>query len=208
MPNDPAATLYDNPASTAAPLPDNAPAAGNSLLSAEPEASEAGALYGPGDPLPELPIPDDIRAARQADQSRALYGAQGRYRGDIPDPEGEVEGMTAPMARAVTAELREMAHDVDASSADVRALSQAVAQAAKQAPSDEQRGAWRQEAQQLLRERYGERAGRVIEDARKLVAQDPRRAALLNANGIGDNPQVVLAVAEMAHRARTAGKLQ
>ena len=44
--------------------------------------------------------------------------------------------------------------------------------------------------------------------ARAFIAQDPRRAKILDNKGLGDHPDTVLMVARLARQARMQGKLK
>lgn len=75
-------------------------------------------------------------------------------------------------------------------------------------PSDEQRIAWRKEALKRAHGEYGEQAESMLNDARRFVAADPKRAAMVARNGVGDHPDMVLTLIELARRARRDGRLR
>ena len=126
-------------------------------------------------------------------------GSPGNGGGRVPIPE--------PVQRAALAELREMAADVAMSNDDVRAL-QSIARQIPEAPSDADRIAWREQAVTRLNETYGNGAAQAFRDARAFIAQDPRRAKILDNKGLGDHPDTVLMVARLARQARMQGKLK
>ncbi|HMM76842.1 MAG TPA: hypothetical protein PJ986_14115 [Gammaproteobacteria bacterium] len=68
--------------------------------------------------------------------------------------------------------------------------------------TDEQRLAWRREAEDRLHGAYGDRWQEVHALARRWVARDPQVADWLTATGAGDHPDLVEAVAEIAWQKR------
>lgn len=169
------------------------------------------ALYGEGEELPTAVIPENIRAMREADGARQMYSPQGTYASVLPDDlwssDETAKAIPEPVQRAALAELREMAADVAMSNDDVRAL-QSIARQIPEAPSDADRIAWREQAVTRLNETYGNGAAQAFRDARAFIAQDPRRAKILDAKGLGDHPDTVLMVARLARQARMQGKLK
>lgn len=77
-----------------------------------------------------------------------------------------------------------------------------------EAPSEETRTQWRDQAVQRLNETYGKDAKQALADAAKFVQADPRRARMLDHNGAGDHPDAVLLFARLARQARVQGKLK
>ncbi|WP_398307375.1 hypothetical protein [Zoogloea sp.] len=169
------------------------------------------AFYGKPEEVPAVEVPENIKAMREADGLRALYSPQGSYASVLPDDlwagDETAKAIPEPVQRAALAELREMAADVAMSHDDVRAL-QSIARQIPEAPSDADRIAWREQAVTRLNETYGNSAAQAFRDARAFIAQDPRRAKLLDAKGLGDHPDTVLMVARLARQARIQGKLK
>lgn len=75
-------------------------------------------------------------------------------------------------------------------------------------PNNEQRIAWRKESIKRAHAEFGEQAESMLNDARRFVAADPKRAAMVARNGVGDHPDMVLAVVEMARRAKRDGRFK
>lgn len=67
--------------------------------------------------------------------------------------------------------------------------------------------AWRNDARTALQVEYGVNADQVLDDARRLVRQDPQLHDLLDRTQLGSNPKVVLAIARRARALRQKGKL-
>ncbi len=169
------------------------------------------AFYGQPEELPAVEIPENIKALREADRVRQMYSPQGTFAEVLPDDlwasDETAKDIPVPVQRAAIAELREMAADVAMSKDDVRAL-QSIARQIPQAPTDAERTTWREQAITRLNETYGDGAAQAFRDARAFIAQDPRRAKILEAKGMGDHPTAVLMVARLARQARMQGKLK
>lgn len=216
-----AATFYDATPAASAPsqLYDTAAAEPARAIEDIPPAPQAArtqeereqAFYGKPEAPPAIDIPENIKALRGADGTRKMYSPQGTYAAVLPDDlwasEESAKDIPEPVQRAAIAELREMAADVAMSNDDVRAL-QSIALQIPEAPSDADRIAWREQAITRLNETYGNGAAQAFRDARAFIAQDPRRAQILDAKGLGDHPDTVLMVARLARQARMQGKLK
>jgi hypothetical protein len=59
---------------------------------------------------------------------------------------------------------------------------------------------WAPEARKLLSSEFGGNADRVLAEARKLVAADPKLAAFLDDTGLGNHPRIVALAARAAWR--------
>lgn len=160
----------------------------------------------------ESNLPDAVRELREADPNRRLYSAQKTYASDLPDADFEAvvgkegpDGKPFTQERAVQAatEWREIAADLELSTADVRELVPVF----KNPPTPEQQAANRSASLQWLVAEHGDRAAHVLELARALVARDPRTAALLDFGG-GDDPRVVKKIVASALRQAASGKLK
>ena len=136
------------------------------------------------------------------------YSPQATFRHDIPDPTEPVLGMTMEQQRADAAHLRELAADLGANSVEARMLGSIARSTRNEPPSSEQRIAWRKESLKRAHGEYGEQAESMLNDARRFVAADPKRAAMVARNGVGDHPDMVLTLIELARRARRDGRLR
>lgn len=147
-------------------------------------------------------IPDEIQAQRDADEARKLYSPQVALAKAIPDNLfANVEGMDEATQSAVVTELRELAGDVGFTAEDITTVTAAMSNPPQ---TEEERIASREKAVQLLNEHFGQGAKQAWLDARAYVAADARRAAILQR--AGDDPRVVLRVAQLARQAKTNRK--
>lgn len=149
--------------------------------------------------------PDNIRELREADLARRMFSPQKSLADAIPDPDPLEAGDALEQHKAIAAELREMAADAGIGTLDIPEFKAAAREARTATP--EQRAGWRGQASAALRQQYGKEAEAVLNDARRLVARDPRAGMVLDAMGVGDHPRVVMKLAELARRERLAGRL-
>lgn len=220
-----ATSLYPSMQPPAAPEAPPPPAAGVSaphymqdIVEPEPvklEAStpeeKAATLYAKPE-VAEIEIPDSIKAEREADPLRAMYAPEKQF-GDtinertVFDDKEAAKQFTPEVQRAAVKELANMAADVGMTNGDVNTFV-TVLRNTREAPSEETRTQWREQAVQRLNETYGKEAKQALADATKFVQADPRRARMLEAKGAGDHPDAVLLFAKLARQARTAGRLK
>lgn len=172
-------------------------------------------LYGEEEAVAMPDLPDDIKALREADQERKLYSAQGVFKYVVPDQLFEDENglsdlppeMTPAVKSAAIAEVREICCDLGMRAQDAsnfRALGASI----KEAPTDEQRVAWREQAVEDLNREYGQDAKQALRDAARFAQRDPRLAKALEHNARGDHPGVVLMLARLARQARARGQFK
>lgn len=162
------------------------------------------------EPAPEqhAGIPDEIKQLREQDADRKMFGAQSML-GDIPIEEAFAEvDVPDEVKSAAAAEFREIATDVGLSSPEAKMVLSEFRAALASPPTLEARAAGVAEAQRQLAAKYGEDVPQVLADARALVARDPRVAQLLERSGLGDDPKMIMRMAELGRRARIAGKLK
>ena len=190
---------------TATPAPAAAePAADDTNTSTEGAADDAPAVEITVDAI-KAAIPKEVLKAREADGARKLFGNAAELAEVLPDSAFEGDGISSEVAAVLGGEVRAMAGDMGLDIVDVDQFRGALAEVRESPPTDEQRVANREQIVAALNEAYGEQAYRAWLDARAYVAVDPRRAALLAP--IGDSPEVVLRVVELARQARRDGKL-
>lgn len=167
------------------------------------------AMYADGEPI-TLDVPDNIKALREADELRAIYGAQGQFSQAMPDTildEVDNAAALAPeMRQAVVTEVREMATDLGMSVADITNLKSLGN--VFEAPTNEQISDWQSQAIDGLKREYGDDWKKALEDANSLIKRDPRLKVLMNQNGRGNHPAVVSMFAKLGRQARVAGRLK
>lgn len=180
-------------------------------LEASTPEEKAETLYATPE-VAEIEIPEAIKAERAADSTRGLYDPAKTFGDTInertvfPDPVA-AEQIAPELQRAVVKELAEMATDVGMNNGDVRTM-QTVFSNVTEAPTEEARVQWREQAVQRLNETYGKDAAQALRGAAKFVQADPRRARMLDHNGAGDHPDAVLLFARLARQARLQGRLK
>ena len=202
-----AAALYGNSAAPQQPAtPEQA--GGNEEEQTKPRTQEelAAAIYGPkddGEPLD--PVPEEVAALRD-DPLRRMYPAQVNLQEAIPDQLfTSVEGVEEQAGRKVARELREMAADLDLGRGEVQTLRSRAAFVHEHKPDP---AAQREAAVEALNREFGNGAKQALRDARALLQRDPRTAKIIEAMGVGDDPQVVLMIARAARQQRVAGKFK
>lgn len=198
----PVSTPAPTPAAVAAPAP--APTATQEADEPAPNTDDAQPAAITAEAIAAA-VPDAIREARENDQLRKLYSPQTEHSSSIPDNAFVTESIDATTSKAIAVELREMAGDMGARAADVQTLTTAMREATANPLTDEQRIEAREQAVQMLNAEFNDHARQALIDARKFVAADPRRAALLEK--VGDDPRVVLTVARLARAAKARGQL-
>ena len=160
----------------------------------------------------EIEIPDAIRELRDADQSRAMFSPHLTYADSIPDSMlGEFDGISdlpEESQVAIIREAREMAADLGYSQADLTTIQRVERSIREAAPTDDVRADWREQAVQKLNQEFGMGAAQALRDAQALVARDPRLARVIDADGRGDHPDLILTFARLARRARAEGRLK
>lgn len=140
---------------------------------------------------------------------RKLYGAQTTYAGvDFESALGPALDLPENVKDAVAHEWREMAMDLGASVSETREFLAHAQHVAANPVSDEQAATWRQQASEQLYRTYGQDTQRVLEDARKLIARDPRVARILDHSRLGDRPETVMLFARLAQQERKKGRLK
>lgn len=150
-------------------------------------------------PVADPNAPDNIKALRDADQGRKLYGAQGAYSGTLPaDVLTGVESTDEGTKSAAVAVWNEIFYDLGVDVQDVNQFVLLAKQTRANPPDAKTIAEWQTEANRRLKERYGDSAGKALSAAKGLVFRDPRVAGMLDRTGIGNHPDVVLRFARLA----------
>lgn len=195
-------TLYGDSAQPNAQQPDAQQPGTNST-----DTDLAAVLY-PEDP--ELPpvesVPDAVKELRVSDRDRVVFGAQQTY-ADVPTEDVFSHPDINDTDRArVGAEVREMFMDNGLTPLEAQQVLD-IAKDATTRPDADTATAWATEAHAQLKERYGDEAPQMLDLARKLVARDPRTAAILEQSGLGNHPRMVMLAVEAARRAQARGQI-
>lgn len=196
---DPAARLFGGP--DAEPAPEEA---------RQPRTDEElqAVLY----PEPEKPaalaeVPPEVRELRDLPERR-MFSAQEMLSEAVPDPtdeQCEAQGVDPEAARHGMVELREMFADLELGKLDVRDL-RTRAETLRDTPVDTI--AQREAAVEALNREFGQGAYQAWQDARALVARDPRVGKVIETMGLGDDADTIVLLAKKARSQRVAGKLK
>lgn len=181
--------------------PQAAPAAPTLATGAQPPAET---------PQVQVIIPTDVRALREADTDRVMFSAQKMYESAIPDDlfdPDSVESELSPEAQAaVIGEYREMAADCGLSNTEVSQLqARILAQRANPVPNAVQQA----EAVRRLESAFGANgAEQALAAANRLLDRDPRIKEMIKAWGVGNDPDTIVMVAQVARREQARGRLK
>lgn len=170
------------------------------------EEQAAQSLYGKEAEDETLaPVSAEVAELREMPERR-MYSAQVTLREAIPDQEfANVEGIDEKAGNKAVRELRELAADLDFGPREIQTLR---ARAAFVSTSKPDVSMQREAAVDALNREFGQGAKQALRDARAMLQRDPRTAKVIEAMGLGDDPEVVLLVARAARSQRAAGKLK
>ena len=196
----------------------------NTLLNAGTTAPASAAPAGPNSDAATRLYPDAPKAAApRADASPAekLYpGASGFGKTsprDVIAPEANaLDGLAVALSPgATTAELKAEAAKYGTTFAavgfhkdDVRMLTNAISAADRAPMTGDQIRVNRITYNDALRKEYGRDFDRVWAASKALVKSDARFGALLNRGNAGENPRIVMRIAEIAQSALVSGRLK
>ncbi|WP_301101092.1 hypothetical protein [Propionivibrio sp.] len=193
--------LYGKPAADPTQQPaDDAP------IVKRTDAELATAMYPePEEPVVLDPVPPDVAAIRD-DIARRLYSAQDTFAEAIPDKVfANVAGLDPAAGRKTAAELREISADLDLAPQDVQKLRERITYVQTNQPTV---AAQWDETVSLLNAEYGTDAKQALRDARALLRRDPRAARVIEAMGLGNDPQTVMIIARRARSAKGTGRIK
>ncbi|SEI96364.1 hypothetical protein [Paraburkholderia diazotrophica] len=153
-------------------------------------------------------IPDAIRELRD-DPLRRMFGAQGTF-AQVPLEEGMQNiGLQPDTVKAIATEFREVFADLGASPDDAKQLVIFAAQHNANMPVDNAADArLAASAADALVRQYGSEADSALRDAQRFVARDPRLGRMLDETRLGNDPQTVLKVVQLARSAKMRGELK
>jgi hypothetical protein len=169
----------------------------------DPAQTVADRLYPAPAELKKEDLPPALAELRN-DPLRRIYDAEKSYRGSGISTLFEGQATAPNEVRAWS----EVFADHDASHDEASTLVHLVRTVKASPPTDEVVTKWGQDAVAQLKAQYGDRAGGMLADARRLVAGDPRVADLLMESGLGSHGQVVSMFIEKAASLRAAGRLK
>lgn len=151
--------------------------------------------------------PYAVQQARNEDSARRMFSATKAY------SDSEVDWLLPDAATlseadrpAVLNELKEVAADYELSASELGQIRNWASIQKRDKPDAAKQQA---EGRKRLAERYGKhRADQVLEDVRKLVGRDPRFSRLLDNHRLGDDPDLLMMMAEKAQSMRNRGKFR
>lgn len=159
---------------------------------------------------PEAAPNAEVAALRNAVKAqRTLYPDQNQY-GD--DTLTDLARATSPAGSDRSTgqqkvEWASVARDIGLNGNDLSTLAGYAAAYTQAPPTAEERRANELSTIRQLRMTYGPQFDGVFEDAKALVARDPRFMEYLNRTGLGSHPKVVMRIAELGITARGRGQL-
>tara|TARA_R110000851_G_scaffold165169_2_gene309945 strand:+ start:154950 stop:155642 length:693 start_codon:yes stop_codon:yes gene_type:complete len=154
-------------------------------------------------------VPSEVQALRDGDSDRAMFSPQKTYESAIPDDIFDAESVESELPpetqAAVLYEYRELAADHGLSHTEIGRLHQRIlAQRNDPAPPEQQQA----QALQRLSEVYGPDVQEALADANRLLDRDPRTKNAIKAWGLGNDPETIVLVAQVARREKARGRLK
>lgn len=150
------------------------------------------------------PVPDAIRELRD-DPLRRMFSPQGTFAGvQLEDAMKDVAA--APeLKTAAAAEYREIFADFGASPQDAHELVDTARRFGAEPMSAERDASNTNAAIEVLNQHFGNDAKAALADAQQMIARDPRLVRMLDASRLGNDPQTVLKIAQLARSAKMRG---
>lgn len=158
-------------------------------------------------PAPLAEVPPEVKELRDLPERR-MFSAQDTFSEAIPDLGDEAckqQDADPAAVRQGMAEMRELAADLDLGVPEVQTLRQ---RAGKLSESPVETITQRESAVEALNREFGNGAYQAWQDARALVARDPRVGKVIEALGLGDDADTIVMLARKAHSQRAAGKFK
>lgn len=123
--------------------------------------------------------------------------------------QGMLEALATPdEAKAAVEDWWPVFGRYELSTAESEALVSAGLSVHNEPATQQQLSDWAADTREQLRAEYGDRAGVVLDAARRMIARDQPLKAYLDRTGLGNHPRVALAMARSADRFVKAGKLK
>lgn len=155
-------------------------------------------------------VPPEIAELRKADQS-------GRMFADSPVPQATLKALETAVDRmapdtdsavraATVSEWAAIGTDLGLGHGDVAQIAELAVRDGPRAHG--MAAAWQRQADVDLGRVFGSEKAAALQDARRLVARDPRLHRMLDATGLGNHPVVVVRLAQQARALRAAGRLK
>ncbi|MFM0513095.1 hypothetical protein [Paraburkholderia sp. RL17-373-BIF-A] len=149
-------------------------------------------------------LPPAIAELRD-DPLRRMFGAQGTYASVQLEESMKDVALDPAIKTAAATEFREIFADLGASPQDARELVDAAARCTAEPMTTERDASNKNAAIELLSQHFGNDAKSALADAVQMIARDPRLSRMLDQTRLGNDPQTVLKVAQLARSAKMRG---
>lgn len=154
---------------------------------------------------PLVDVPDAIKTLRD-DPLRRMFSPQGSF-ASVQLEESMADLALDPAIRtAAAAEFREIFADIGASPQDAKELVDTASRFHAEPMTPERDATNTNAAIQILNEHYGTDAKAALATAHEMIARDPRIAKILDASRLGNDPQTVLKIVQLARSAKQRGE--
>lgn len=153
---------------------------------------------------PKAEVPDAIRELRD-DPLRRMFSPQGTYASVQLEAAMKDVAADPEIKAAAAAEFREIFADIGASPQDAHELVDAATRFTAEPMTAERDASNTNAAIQLLNEHFGNDAKSALAAAQQIIARDPRIARMLETSRLGNDPQTVLKIAQLARSQRARG---
>ncbi|CAN7429090.1 hypothetical protein LJR034_002638 [Caballeronia sp. LjRoot34] len=150
-------------------------------------------------------LPPEVAKLRDTPERR-LFSAQGSFASVQLEAAMKDVALDSAVKTAVAAEYRENFADFGASPQDARELVDAASRFGAEPMTADRDIANTNSAIQILNEHYGTDAEAALATAQEMIARDPRIARMLDATRLGNDPQTVLKIVQLARSAKTRGE--
>jgi hypothetical protein len=154
--------------------------------------------------------PDASPSVDREAAANVLYGDPAiNHRDSLREVEtAALQSLATPeQAAAMASQVAPVLGQYAASDQHAKGYTAAIAQVIRQPATAEQAAEWAQQSKQWLRDEFGDDAGRVLEDVRRMVKADPKLAKHLQSTRLGDHPAAARLLATAAIARRKAGRL-
>lgn len=171
------------------------------------DASIAERMWGDKEaPAPQLAeVPDAIKTLRD-DPLRRMFSPQGSFASVQLEESMAHLSLDPAVKTAAAAEFREVFADFGASPQDAKELVDTVTRFGAEPMTTERDATNTNSAIQILNEHYGTDAKAALATAQEMIARDPRIARMLDTTRLGNDPQTVLKLVQLARSAKMRGE--
>ncbi|TDY25755.1 hypothetical protein B0G81_6238 [Paraburkholderia sp. BL6665CI2N2] len=194
--------LFGKSSVTSAPAEQSTP-----VEAAKPaEATQAEAEAKPATETPAAggDLPDAIRELRD-DPLRRMFSPQGTYASVQLEESMKDVALDPAIKTAAATEFREIFADLGASPQDAHELVATASRFTAEPMTTERDASNTNTAIELLNQHFGNDAKSALADAQQMIARDPRLSRMLDQSRLGNDPQTVLKIAQLARSAKMRG---